>query len=275
MSKDGNVPRGGVFALVFFVYNVFMNSPEGIKQESGHLHPLTIVMRDVTRIFVSLGFEVSDGPEAEDEYHNFDALNVPKDHPARDMQDTFWLKEKDANGERKLLRTHTSPVQIRYMKTHKPPFNIVVPGRVFRYEATDATHEVQFHQIEGLAVGRDLSLAHLKGVLELFLKKLYGDDARIRLRPGYFPFVEPGVEIDMVCARCKGNGCPSCKGSGWIEVLGAGMVHPNVLSNGGIDPALWRGFAFGAGIDRLAMLRYGVDDVRALYAGDLRVVNQF
>lgn len=257
------------------MYNIAMNSPEGIKQESGHLHPLTIVMRDVSRIFVSLGFEVSDGPEVEDEYHNFDALNVPKDHPARDMQDTFLLKEQDAEGKRKLLRTHTSPVQIRYMKTHKPPFNIIVPGRVFRYEATDATHEVQFHQIEGLAVGRDLSLAHLKGVLELFLKKLYGDDARIRLRPGYFPFVEPGVEIDMVCFRCKGSGCPSCKGSGWIEILGAGMVHPNVLSNAGIDPALWRGFAFGAGIDRLAMLRYGVDDVRALYAGDMRVVNQF
>jgi len=242
-----------------------MDRPQ--QQElKGHLHPITIIIRDITRIFAEMGFEVVQGPELEDEYHNFDALNVPKDHPARDMQDTFWVKgKKDA-----VLRTHTSPVQIRYMETHKPPFNIVVPGKVFRQEATDATHEVQFHQIEGLAIGKDITLAHLKGVLELFLKKLYGDNINIKLRPGYFPFVEPGVEIDMVCFKCAG-----CKQSGWIEILGAGMVHPNVLNNAGIDSREWQGFAFGVGVDRLAMLRYGIDDVRLLYAGDLRLVNQF
>ncbi|GMQ95459.1 MAG: hypothetical protein BMS9Abin13_574 [Patescibacteria group bacterium] len=237
----------------------------------GHLHPLTTLIREVSGIFVSMGFEVADGPEIEDEYHNFDALNVPKDHPARDMQDTFWVKGKEGT----VLRTHTSPVQIRYMETHKPPFNIIVPGKVFRHEATDVMHELQFYQIEGLAVGKDISLAHLKGVLDTFLKKLFGDDIKIKLRPGYFPFVEPGVEIDMRCARCKGHGCSSCKGSGWIEVLGAGMVHPNVLNNVGVDPREWSGFAFGVGIDRLVMLKYGIPDVRMLYAGDLRLVDQF
>ncbi len=247
-----------------------MDTPQQ-SGEKGHLHPITTIIRDITRIFTEMGFEVAQGPELEDEYHNFDALNVPKDHPARDMQDTFWMKgEKDT-----VLRTHTSPVQIRYMETHKPPFNIIVPGKVFRQEATDATHEVQFHQIEGLAVGKNITLAHLKSVLETFLKKLYGDNINIKLRPGYFPFVEPGVEIDMICFKCEGKGCTACKQSGWIEILGAGMVHPNVLNNAGIDPREWRGFAFGVGVDRLAMLRYGIDDVRLLYSGDLRLVNQF
>ncbi len=240
-------------------------------EKTGHLHPITIVIREIASIFQELGFNVVDGPEIEDEYHNFDALNVPKDHPARDMQDTFWLKgEKE-----KLLRTHTSPVQIRFMKTHKPPFSIIAPGKVFRYEATDATHEIQFFQCEGLMVGKDISFLNLKYTLELFLKKLFGDAVEIKLRPGYFPFVEPGVEIDMKCVRCVGNGCASCKGSGWIEILGAGMVHPNVLNQGGIDSRHWRGFAFGVGIDRIIMLKYGIEDVRLLYSGDLRLVNQF
>jgi len=267
----------------------FMNKEQkdAVIAESGHLHPVTILIREIVSIFNELGFDVADGPEIEDEFHNFDALNVPKDHPARDMQDTFWMKGEPG----KLLRTHTSPVQIRFMKSHKPPFNIVSTGKVFRYEATDATHEVQFFQCEGLMVGKDVTLADLKGTLELFLKKLFGEDVKIKLRPAYFPFVEPGVEIDMQCVRCKGkglnpakrdrptaeggSGCTSCKGSGWIELLGAGMVHPNVLNQAGVDPRQWQGFAFGVGIDRLAMLKYGIEDVRLLYSGDLRLVNQF
>jgi phenylalanyl-tRNA synthetase alpha chain len=236
-----------------------------------HMHPLTRVVNDVVRAFVSLGFEVAGGPELESGYYNFDALAVPKDHPARDMQDTFWIKGKNDT----LLRTHTSAVQARYMETHEPPFSIVVPGKVFRNEATDATHEMQFFQVEGLVVGEDISLADLKGTLGHFLKILFGDDVTIRLRPSFFPFVEPGVEVDMRCFKCGGNGCNTCKRTGWIEILGAGMVHPNVLSANGIDPVRWRGFAFGMGVDRIAMLRYGIDDVRLLYTGDLRLVNQF
>jgi len=248
-----------------------MSSQSGNNMEKGHLHPVTTLIREINAVFSSMGFKIADGPEIEDEYHNFDALNVPKDHPARDMQDTFWIKGK----EEAVLRTHTSPVQIRYMETHKPPFNIIVPGKVFRYEATDAAHETQFYQIEGLAVGEDITLANLKGVLDTLLKKLFGDDIKTKLRPGYFPFVEPGVEIDMLCFRCKGDGCTSCKQGGWIEILGAGMVHPNVLNGVGIDSRKWRGFAFGVGVDRIAMLKYGIDDVRDLYSGDLRLVNQF
>jgi len=242
-----------------------------INPQKGHLHPITLLIRDIGSILVDMGFEIADGPEIEDEYHNFDALNVPKDHPSRDMQDTFWLK---GEGE-KLLRTHTSPVQIRYMEDHKPPFKMATIGRVFRHEATDVTHDVQFYQAEGLAIGKDINLADLKGTLNTFLRKLYGDDVVVQLRPGYFPFTEPSVEIDARCFRCRGYGCPSCKQSGWIELLGGGMVHPNVLKEAGIDPDEWQGFAFGVGLDRLAMLKYGLDDIRALYGGDLRVINQF
>lgn len=244
---------------------------EHSENKEGHLHPLTRITREVVKIFVDLGFGVESGPEVETEYYNFDALNVPKDHPARDLQDTFWVKGKKDT----VLRTHTSPVQVHYMENHQPPFKIIAPGKAFRYEATDATHETQFHQIEGFAVGKDISLAHLKSTLETFLKRLYGEEVKLQFRPGYFPFVEPGVEIDMECFRCEGGGCPSCKGSGWIEILGAGMVHPNVLMNAGIDPRAWRGFAFGVGVDRLVMLKYGVEDVRLLYSGDLRLVDQF
>ncbi|HET8575049.1 MAG TPA: phenylalanine--tRNA ligase subunit alpha [Candidatus Paceibacterota bacterium] len=257
------------------------------EEKLGHLHPITIIIREITALFTELGFEVASGPEIEEEYYNFDALNVPKDHPARDMQDTFWLPSsadsfrpdetdlKQKNYQKRLLRTHTSPVQVRYMETHEPPFQIIVPGKVYRYEATDATHETQFHQIEGLVVGKNLSLANLKYVLQALLKKLYGEEINIKLRPGYFPFVEPGVEIDMQCFRCKGAGCTSCKESGWIEILGGGMVHPAVLENVGIDPRKWRGFAFGVGVERLIMLKYGVEDIRMFYTGDLRLVNQF
>ncbi len=242
------------------------------KQKKTHVHPLTRVIQDITSVFLDMGFQVEGGPELEDEYHNFDALNVSKDHPSRDMQDTFWLKPKNL---KKLLRTHTSGVQIRYMEKNKPPFAIMVPGKVFRNEATDATHDAQFHQCEGLVIGKNITLANLKGTLETFLRKLFGKEVEIRLRPGYFPFVEPGVEIDMVCFKCDGKGCPSCSHSGWIEILGAGMVHPNVLNNVGIDSREYQGFAFGVGIDRVAMLKYGVDDVRRFYSGDLRLINQF
>lgn len=241
------------------------------KETKGHIHPLTQTINNAVRIFSDLGFEVVDGPEIETEYYNFDALNVPKNHPSRDMQDTFWLKGVAET----VLRTHTSPVQVRYMEKNKPPFRIVVPGKVFRHEATDATHEVQFYQIEGLVVGEDITLAHLKGILELFFKKLYGEKTAIRFRPSFFPFVEPGVEIDVSCFKCGGSGCSLCKKTGFIEVMGAGMVHPNVLNNAGIDSRKYRGFAFGGGVDRLVMLKYGIDDVRLLYAGDLRLVNQF
>ena len=245
----------------------------------GHLHPLTQTINDIVRIFGEVGFEVADGPEIESEYYNFDALNVPKDHPARDMHDTFWIKPESqkskVESQKSLLRTHTSPVQIRYMETHKPPLKIIVPGRVFRNEATDATHEAQFYQVEGLAVGEDISMADLKGTLEYFFKRFFGDAVRVRFRPSFFPFVEPGAEVDISCFKCGGAGCGVCKHTGWIEILGAGMVHPSVLRGVGIDPARYSGFAFGGGVDRFAMLKYGVDDIRLFYSKDLRFINQF
>lgn len=244
----------------------------------GHLHPLSQMTDQIEGIFKELGFVAVDGPEVETEFYNFDALNVPKDHPARDMQDTFWLKP---NRLGQLLRTQTSSVQVRHMEANKPPLRIIVPGKVFRNEATDATHEAQFHQLDGLMVGEGVSMAHLKGTLEHFLKKLFGDDVKIRLRPSYFPFVEPGVEIDMSCATCHGTGekkdgfrCSVCKGTGWVEVMGAGMVHPSVFQAAGLEDG-WTGFAFGVGLDRLVMGRHGIDDIRLLYSGDLRFLNQF
>ncbi len=228
-------------------------------------------MDEIVRILAGLGFEVTLGPEIETEHYNFDALNVPKDHPARDVQDTFWIK----GVKETVLRTQTSAVQVRYMEKHKPPFRIVVPGKVYRYEATDATHETQFHQVEGMVVGEAVSFGQLKWTLETFFKKLLGDEVKMRLRPSFFPFVEPGVEIDISCFLCHGAGCGVCKRSGWIEVMGGGMIHPNVLLAGGIDPRKYRGFAFGGGVDRLVMIKYGIEDVRLLYSGDLRLVNQF
>ena len=248
------------------------------NNQKGHYHPITIAIRRINEIFVDMGFDIASGPEIETEYYNFDALNVPKDHPARDMWDTFWLKDNQKeirnpkSEARRLLRTHTSPVQVRYMEEHKPPFAIIVPGKTFRYEATDATHEAQFHQLEGLMVGENVSIATMRGVLKKFLSEFFGEDMDIRMRPGYFPFVEPGVEVDM--RRPEGQ-----KGSSgdnpWIEVMGAGMVHPKVLEGVGIDSRVWQGFAFGVGIDRLIMLKTGIPDVRMLYSGDLRVITQF
>jgi phenylalanyl-tRNA synthetase alpha chain len=237
------------------------------NEVKGHLHPITQVVREIFKIFHELGFAVADGPELEDEFHNFDALNVPKDHPARDMQDTFWIKsanDKSAdNAGRKVLRTHTSSVQIRFLENNKPPIRIIVPGKVFRNEATDATHEAQFFQVEALYVDKNVSLAHLKGSLEHMFKKLFGNDVEIRFRPSFFPFTEPSVEVDM---KWKGK---------WLEMGGAGLVNPKVFEAVGIDPNEWQGFAFGFGLDRIAMLKFGFDDVRYLYNGDLRLINQF
>ncbi len=222
---------------------------------TGTLHPLSLVTEEAINILAKQGFSVALGPELEDEWHNFDALNVPKDHPARDMQDTFFLKDKSGF----VMRTHTSPVQIRYMESNTPPFAIVVPGKVFRNEATDATHEMQFHQLEGLVVAPDITVEHLKGTLLTFFKELFGEKTDIRLRPSFFPFVEPGFEVDVKV------------GDKWLEVCGAGMVHPTVLTNVGYDPKAVTGFAFGMGIDRLAMIKYGMTDIRNFYQGDLRI----
>lgn len=246
-----------------------MQEKEEVK---GHLHPLTITMFQINQIFSDLGFTIAEGPEVETEFYNFDSLNIPEHHPARDMWDTFWLEPLNA---KKLLRTHTSPVQVRFMEKHKPPLRIIAPGKVFRHEATDVTHEAQFYQLEGLVVGENISLAHLKGTLEEFFERFFGKKTELRLRPSYFPFVEPGVEIDASCFKCAGAGCSTCKGTGFIEIMGAGVVHPMVLESSGIDSRKYSGFAFGCGIDRLVMLKYGVDDVRLLYSGDLRLTNQF
>lgn len=243
-----------------------------MEQSKGHIHPLSQTIRRMVDIFSELGFAVAEGPEIESERNNFDLLNIPKDHPARDMWDTFWMKPR-SKGE--LLRTHTSPVQIRYMESHKPPIRIIAPGRTFRHEATDATHEAQFYQLEGLVVDTESTLADMKGVLEYFFKQFFGTSIATRFRPSYFPFVEPGVEIDITCFKCSGKGCGTCKQTGWIEIMGAGMVNPKVLEGVGLDPKVYQGYAFGMGIDRITMLKRRIDDVRLSYAGDLRFVNQF
>lgn len=236
---------------------------------TGHKHPISSMIAEINSIFAEIGFVFAEGPEAETEAYNFDRLNVPKDHPARDMQDTFWLKPEDTK-EPMVLRTHTSPVQARYMESHKPPMRVIVPGKVFRNEATDATHEAQFFQLEGLYVDKGVHLGHLKGTTEYFFSKFFSGEVEVRFRPSFFPFVEPGVEVDMML-----KGGNSKLANRWIEIMGAGMIHPNVLRGSGIDPALYSGFAFGMGIDRLAVMKYGIDDIRHLYSGDLRFINQF
>lgn len=237
--------------------------------QTGHQHPLTKMIAEINGIFAEKGFVFADGPEAETEYYNFDRLNVPKDHPARDMQDTFWFRSDDTK-EPMVLRTHTSPVQARYMEAHEPPIRVIVPGKVFRNEATDATHEAQFFQLEGLCVDKGVNMGHLKGTIEYFFSKFFSGDVEVRFRPSFFPFVEPGVEVDMMLKNSD-----SKLANKWIEVMGAGMVHPEVLRESGIDPDKYSGFAFGMGIDRLAVMKYGINDVRDLYTGDLRFVNQF
>ncbi len=233
-------------------------------------HPVAIVQREIEDIFLSMGFEVLDGPHIEDEWHNFEALNIPANHPARDMQDTFWFADK-----KHLLRTHTSTIQVRGMKTRKPPFRFVGPGKVFRCERTDASHEMCFHQLEGMMVGEDVSVGHLIYFMKTLLSEIFKREVEVRLRPGFFPFVEPGFELDIKCLICGGKGCSVCKHVGWVELLPCGMVHPNVLRAGGIDPDKHNGFAFGLGLDRLVMMRYGIDDIRLLHSGDLRFNSQF
>ena len=240
------------------------------EEPKGHIHPVTRVVNDAERIFSKLGFATIHGPEIETEHYNFDMLNIPADHPARDMWDTFWLKEtrnkeQDTKKPGLLLRTHTSPVQVRYAESHKPPFRIIVPGKTFRHEATDSTHEAQFHQLEGLVVGKGITLANLKWTLEEFFKEFFGPDSKVRLRPSYFPFTEPSVEVDVwFPAQNK-----------WLEIMGAGLVHPQVIQNFGLDSNEWSGFAFGGGIERLAILKYSIPDIRMFFDGDLRMINQF
>ncbi|HEX3744834.1 MAG TPA: phenylalanine--tRNA ligase subunit alpha [Bryobacteraceae bacterium] len=235
----------------------------------GHLHPITRIQRELEDLFRSLGFAVLDGPEVEDEYHNFDALNIPADHPARDMQDTFWLDRGN------LLRTHTSPVQVRGMERLGPPLRMIAPGRVFRNESVDASHEHTFYQLEGMMIDRDVSVANLLYFMKTLLTAIFHREVTVRLRPGYFPFVEPGFELDIQCLICGGPGCAVCKQSGWVELLPCGLVNPKVLRMSGIDPEVWGGFAFGLGLTRLAMMRYGIDDIRHLNGGDLRFLEQF
>lgn len=260
----------------------------GKKISFGHIHPLTKILREIADIFSNLGFEIIDGPEIETEFYNFDALNIPKNHPARDMWDTFWLKENQkiknpAKGkvsqtetnQRFLLRTHTSPVQIRFMEKNNPPFRIIAPGRIFRHEATDASHETTFFQTEGLMVDKNITVANFKAVIQEFFRRFFSKEILIRLRPSFFPFTEPSFEVDMSCLVCGGKGCPACSQSGWIEMMGAGMVHPNVFKAVGYDAKKWQGFAFGMGVDRMAMMKYKIGDIRFFNSGDLRFLQQF
>ncbi|MEE9284576.1 MAG: phenylalanine--tRNA ligase subunit alpha [Dehalococcoidia bacterium] len=242
----------------------------------GRLHPTTRTLREITGAFVAMGFQVVEGPEVEWDYYNFDALNIPEGHPARDMWDTLWIDYETDDGHRPmLLRTHTSPMQVRFMEKHQPPIRVVVPGKAYRYEATDATHEWHLHQVEGLAVGEGISLADLKGTLYEFARRIFGVDRKVRFRCDYFPFVEPGAEMAIECILCQGGGCRVCSETGWIEVLGAGMVHPKVLERVGYDSERYTGFAFGIGVERIAMLKHGIDDIRLFYSNDLRFLRQF
>lgn len=249
-------------------------SQPGIKPEMGSLHPLTIVQQELEDIFRSLGFRILHGPELESDYYNFTALNIPDAHPARDTKDTFYVKMK-AGEEKLLLRTETSAVQIRAMQKYGAPLKVVAPGRVFRNEALDASHEHTFYQMEGLMIDEKISIVNLIAVMKTLLKGIFKKDVKIRLRPGYFPFVEPGFELDIQCSICEGKGCSVCKQSGWVELLPCGLVHPNVLAAGNVDPEKYSGFAFGLGLTRLVMMRYGVDDIRLFNSGDLRFLKQF
>ena len=241
----------------------------GRRPPRGGLHPLTLVADEIIAIFAGLGFSVAEGPEIETDYYNFEALNIPRDHPARDMQDTLYL-----SGET-LLRTHTSPVQVRTMQARRPPVRIIVPGKVYRRDVADMSHSPMFHQVEGLAVDRSITMGDLKGTLELFAREMFGPQSRIRFRPSFFPFTEPSAEVDVLCFLCRGAGCRLCKQGGWLEILGSGMVHPRVLCNVGYDPEEVTGWAFGMGIERIAMLKYGIDDLRLFFDNDLRFLRQF
>ena len=248
----------------------------GWPAPTGGLHPTTQTIREINDAFVSMGFEVMEGPEVEWDRYNFEMLNIPKHHPARDGFDTLWVDYTDADGERPmLLRAHTSPMQARVMESMRPPIRVVVPGKCYRYEATDATHEWHFTQVEGLAVDRGITMADLKGTLQEFVRRVFGRERRVRFRCDYFPFVEPGVDWAIDCFICSGAGCRICRDSGWIEIAGAGMVHPNVLAGVGYDPNVYTGFAFGMGVERVAMLKHGIEDIRLFYSNDLRFLRQF
>ena len=241
----------------------------GTKNLVGKRHPLELTLDSMKEIFVSMGFTIEEGPEVEKDYYNFEALNIPKNHPARSEQDTFYINDNI------VLRTQTSPVQARVMEKQEPPIKMISPGKVFRSDAVDATHSPIFYQMEGLVIDKGITFADLKGTLELFAKKMFGDKVKTKFRPHHFPFTEPSAEMDATCFVCNGNGCRVCKGEGWIEILGCGMVHPDVLRNCGIDPEVYSGFAFGFGVDRMVMLKYGIDDIRLLYESDMRFLNQF
>ncbi|MGL5615547.1 MAG: phenylalanine--tRNA ligase subunit alpha [Sarcina sp.] len=244
-------------------------SMPGKKNMVGKKHPLELTLDHMKEIFVSMGFSIEEGPEVEKDYYNFEALNIPKNHPARSEQDTFYINDN------MVLRTQTSPVQVRVMEKQKPPIKMISPGKVFRSDAVDATHSPIFYQMEGLVIDKNITFADLKGTLELFAQKMFGDTVKTKFRPHHFPFTEPSAEMDATCFVCNGEGCKVCKGEGWIELLGCGMVHPDVLRNCGIDPEEYSGFAFGFGVDRMVMLKYGIDDIRLLYESDMRFLNQF
>lgn len=250
---------------------VDITQPALPKKERGHFHPNTIVQTDLEYLFTSMGFMVLDGPELESDYYNFSALNIPESHPARDMQDTLYIK----NHPDWLMRTHTSSTDVRFKQKYGAPMRVVQSGKCFRNEATDVRHEHTFYQFQGIVIDKDINFTHLKGVLETVAKHLYGEDTQVRLRPKYYPFVEPGVNGEVTCFLCKGNGCRVCKNTGWLEIFGAGMIHPNVLKEGGIDTKKYQGFAFGFGLTRLVMLKYGIDDIRLLESGDLKFLKQF
>ncbi len=251
----------------------------GNDPEMGTIHPLTQLQRRCVDIFSRMGFLAVEGPEMENEWYNFDALNFKEDHPVREMQDTLFVKQKNRESlpakDKLLMRTQTSPVQVRYMEKRKPPFRIIVPGRVFRNEATDSSHEINFYQLEGLMVGENISVANFKAIINFFFQELFYDDIDFRLRPSFFPFTEPSFEVDISCSICAKKGCSVCKNTGWIEVMGAGMVHPNVLESAKVDSAKFNGFAFGVGLDRFAMIEHKIDDIRLFYGGDLRFLKQF
>lgn len=239
------------------------------KTTMGNRHPMSIVLDDIKDIFIGMGYEIAEGPEIENAYYNFDALNIPEEHPAKDEQDTFYINEE------MMLRTSTSPVQVHVMESKKPPIRIIAPGRVFRSDEVDATHSPVFHQIEGLVIDKNITMGDLKGALEVFIKELYGESVKVKFRPHFFPFTEPSAEVDVSCVICGGEGCRVCKGTGWIEILGCGMVHPKVLEMSGIDSSVYSGFAFGMGLERITMLRYGISDLRLFYENDVRFLKQF
>jgi len=272
-EKKSELERGSAVSLRRESLDVTL---PGQKVALGRLHPTTQILEETCDIFSSMGFQIVEGPEVEWDFYNFESLNMPADHPARDMFATLWVDFETKSGDKPmLLRTHTSPVQIRVMEKSRPPIRIIAPGRVYRYEATDATHEWMFYQVEGLAVDRNITLADLKGTLFEFARRLFGEDRKCRFRCDYFPFVEPGVEVAIDCMVCRGAGCRLCGNSGWIEILGAGMVHPEVLRRVDIDPEVYSGFAFGMGVERIPILRYGIDDIRLFYSNDLRFLRQF